>query len=85
MNWPLDWTGTAAGAINMPTWVKCTTLQDEPILVNLDNVTTLHWNAKATPNYTTIAFCGGITASVKVKEAPEKIAGVRQSQSKDRQ
>lgn len=28
----------------MPAWVKYTTLQDEPILVNLDNVGTLHWN-----------------------------------------
>jgi len=54
-------------------------------LVNLDNVSTLHWNAKATRNYTTIAFCGGITASVKVKETPENIASVKQSQSKDRQ
>ena len=69
----------------MPTWVKCTTLQDDPILVNLDNVSTLHWNAKATPNYTTIAFVGGITTSVKVKETPEKIANVKQPQSKDRQ
>jgi hypothetical protein len=45
----------------MHTWVKCTTLQDAPDLVNLDNVSTLHWNAKAFPNYTTIAFSGGIT------------------------
>jgi len=76
---------TTTGATNAPRWVKCTTLQDEPILVNLDNVSTLHWNAKATRNYTTIAFCGGITASVKVKETPENIASVKQSQSKDRQ
>ncbi len=69
----------------MPTWVKCTTLQGDPILVNLDNVSTLHWNAKATPNYTTIAFVGGITASVKVKETPEKIANVKQPHNKDRQ
>jgi hypothetical protein len=68
--------------MDMPTWVKCTTLQDEPILVNLDNVSTLHWNAKATPNYTTIAFCGGITASVKVKETPEKIANVKHQHAK---
>ncbi len=62
----------------MPTWVKCTTLQDEPILVNLDNVSTLHWNAKATPNYTMVAFSGGMTASVKVKETPDQIVSVKQ-------
>ncbi len=69
----------------MPTWIKCTTLQDDPILVNLDNVSTLHWNAKATPNYTTVAFSGGITASVKVKETPDQIAKVKQLHSKERQ
>ncbi len=47
----------------MLTWVKCTTLQDDPVLVNLDNVTTLQRNIKASPNYTTIAFIGGITGS----------------------
>ena len=65
----------------MPTWVKCITLQDGPILVNVDNVCTLHWNAKATPNYTMIALTGGFTASVKVKETPEKIAKIKESQS----
>ena len=69
----------------MPTWVKCTTLQDDPVLVNLDNVTTLQRNTKAIPNYTTIAFIGGITASVKVKETPEQIADVKQLRSKERQ
>jgi hypothetical protein len=69
----------------MPTWVRCTTLQDDPVLVNLDNVSTLQRNAKAIPNYTTIAFIGGITASVKVKETPEKIAEVKQSHNKSRQ
>jgi hypothetical protein len=69
----------------MPTWVKCTTLQDDPVLVNLDNVTTLQRNTKAIPNYTTIAFIGGITASVKVKETPEQIANVKQLRSKERQ
>ena len=43
----------------MPTWVKCTTLQDDPVLVNLDNVSILQ---QAIPNYTTIAFIRGITA-----------------------
>jgi hypothetical protein len=69
----------------MPTWVKCTTLQDDPVLVNLDNVSTLQRNTKAIPNYTTIAFIGGITASVKVKEPPEQIANVKQLHGKDRQ
>jgi len=69
----------------MPTWVKCTTLQNDPILVNLDNVSTLHRNAKATPNYTTIVFIGGITGSVKVQETPEKIANAKQSHNKDQQ
>ncbi len=68
----------------MLTWVKCTTLQDDPVLVNLDNVTTLQRNIKAIPNYTTIAFIGGITASVKVKETPEQIVNVKQLHSKDR-
>jgi hypothetical protein len=36
------------GSAYMSTWVKCATLQDEPILVNLDNVSTLHCNAEAT-------------------------------------
>jgi hypothetical protein len=66
----------------MPTWVKCTTLQDDPILVNLDNVSTLQRNTKAIPNYTTIAFIGGIAASVKVKENPEQIANVKQLHGK---
>ena len=48
------------------------------ILVNLDNVSTLHWNAKATPNYTMVAFSGGMAASVKVKETPDQIASVKQ-------
>ncbi len=68
----------------MPTWIKCTTLQDDPVFVNLDNVSTLHRNTKAIPNYTTIAFTGGITASVKVKETPEQIVNVKQFHSKDR-
>ena len=50
-----------------------TTLQEDPILVNLDNVSTVQRNTKAIPNYTTIAFVGGIAASVKVKETPEQI------------
>ena len=58
----------------MPTWVECTTLQEDPILLNLDNVSTLQRNTKAIPNYTTIAFVGGIAATVKVKETPEQIA-----------
>ncbi len=69
----------------MPTWTKCTTLQDDPVLVNLDNVSTLQRNTKAIPNYTTIAFIGGITASVKVKETPEQIANVKQHHGKERQ
>ena len=35
----------------MPTWVKCTTLQDDPILVYLDNASTLQRNTKVIPNY----------------------------------
>jgi hypothetical protein len=69
----------------MPTWVKCITLQDDPVLVNLDNVSTLQRNTKAIPSYTTIAFIGGITASVKVKETPEQIANVKQLHGKERQ
>jgi hypothetical protein len=69
----------------MPTWVNCTTLQDDPVLVNLDNVSTLQRNTKAIPNYTTIAFIGGITASVKVKETPEQIANVKQLHGKEQQ
>ena len=69
----------------MPTWVECTTLQEDPILVNLDNVSTLQRNTKAIPNYTTIAFIGGIAASVKVKENPEQIANVKQLHGKERQ
>jgi hypothetical protein len=61
----------------MPTWVKCTTLQDAPVLVNLDIGTTLQRNTKAVPIYTTIAFISGITASAKVKETPEQIANVK--------
>jgi hypothetical protein len=67
----------------MPTWVKCSTLQDDPVLVNLDNVTTLQRNTKSIPNYTAITFIGGITASVKVKEAPEQIANVKQLRGKE--
>jgi hypothetical protein len=66
----------------MPTWIKCTTLQDDPMLGNLDNVSTR--NAKATPNYTTIAFIGGLRPRW-LKETPEKIANVKQSHNKDRQ
>jgi hypothetical protein len=69
----------------MPTWVKCTTLQDDPVLVNLDNVSALQRNTKAIPNYTTIAFIGGITASVKVKETPEQIVNVKPLHGKERQ
>ena len=69
----------------MPTWVKCTTLQDDPVFVNLDNVSNLQRNIKAIPNYTTIAFVGGITASMKVKETPEQIANVKQLHGKERQ
>jgi hypothetical protein len=46
---------------------------------------TLQRNTKAIPNYTTIAFIGGITASVKVKETPEQIANVKQLHGKERQ
>jgi hypothetical protein len=53
--------------------------------VNLDNVSTLQRNTKAIPNYATIAFIGGITASVKVKETPEQIANVKQLHGKERQ
>jgi hypothetical protein len=55
-----------------------------PRLVNLDNVSSLQRNTKAIPNYTTIAFIGGITASVKVKETPERIANVKQLRGKER-
>jgi hypothetical protein len=38
---------------------------------------------KAIPNYATIAFIGGITASAKVKETPEQIANVKQLRGKE--
>ena len=69
----------------MPTWVKCTTLQDDHVLVNLDNVSALQRNAKAIPNYTTVAFVGGVTVSLKVKETPEQIAKVKELHGKERQ
>jgi hypothetical protein len=36
------------------------------------------------PSYTTIAFIGGIAASVKAKENPEQIANVKQLPGKER-
>jgi hypothetical protein len=58
-------------------------MQDDHVLVNLDNVSALQWNAKAIPNYTTVAFIGGITASLKVKERPEQIAKVKELPNKE--